>query len=102
MFLESFTRYIQILFSLIFSIFSFLFLLTQQQGLLYYSSSEGKQMSRTTISTFQLFQAFPDVETARKYLESKLWPNGPVNAARRSQLSRLHFLQKCLLRCGLG
>ena len=33
-------------------------------------------MSRSTISTFQLFQKFPDVETARKYLESKLWPNG--------------------------
>jgi len=33
-------------------------------------------MSRSTISTFQLFKLFPDVETARKYLESKLWPNG--------------------------
>lgn len=35
-------------------------------------------MSRSTISTFQLFQRFPDVETARKYLESRLWPKGPV------------------------
>lgn len=35
-------------------------------------------MSRSTISTFQLFQKFPDVEAARKYLESRLWPNGPV------------------------
>jgi transposase-like protein len=35
-------------------------------------------MSRSTISTFQLFQKFPDVETARKYLESRLWPNGVV------------------------
>jgi len=35
-------------------------------------------MSRSTISTFQLFQKFPDVETARKYLESRLWPNGAV------------------------
>src|SRR5271167_3442890 len=35
-------------------------------------------MSRSTISTFQLFQKFPDVETARKYLESRLWPAGPV------------------------
>lgn len=35
-------------------------------------------MSRSTISTFQLFQKFPDVETARKYLESRLWPNGPT------------------------
>ena len=32
-------------------------------------------MSRSTISTFQLFELFPDVETARKYLESRLWPN---------------------------
>lgn len=30
----------------------------------------------TTISTFQLFQMFPDAESARVYLESRLWPNG--------------------------
>ncbi len=35
-------------------------------------------MSRSTISTFQLFQMFPDVETARMFLESRLWPDGPV------------------------
>lgn len=29
-----------------------------------------------TISTFQLFQLFPDAESARLYLESRLWPNG--------------------------
>jgi transposase-like protein len=33
-------------------------------------------MSRSTISTFQLFKLFPDVETARKYLESRLWKDG--------------------------
>ena len=33
-------------------------------------------MSRSTISTFQLFQAFPDEEAARLYLESRLWPGG--------------------------
>jgi transposase-like protein len=33
-------------------------------------------MSRSTISTFQLFNLFPDVETARKYLESRLWKDG--------------------------
>lgn len=33
-------------------------------------------MSKSTISTFQLFSLFPDVETARKYLESRLWKNG--------------------------
>ncbi len=29
-----------------------------------------------TISTFQLFQLFPDAESARLYLEARLWPNG--------------------------
>jgi len=27
-----------------------------------------------TISTFQLFKMFPDQESARKYFESRLWP----------------------------
>lgn len=35
-------------------------------------------MSRSTISTFQLFELIPDQETARKYLEARLWPNGVV------------------------
>jgi len=29
-----------------------------------------------TISTFQLFQMFPDQDAARAYLESRLWPQG--------------------------
>ena len=33
---------------------------------------------QTTISTFELFKLFPDQDTARVYLESRLWPNGPV------------------------
>ena len=33
-------------------------------------------MAKTTISTFQLFARFPDQESARVYLESRLWPNG--------------------------
>lgn len=33
-------------------------------------------MSQSTISTFQLFSMFPDQETARIYLESRLWPDG--------------------------
>lgn len=33
-------------------------------------------MSRSTISTFKLFEMFPDEETARVYLESRLWPKG--------------------------
>jgi len=35
-------------------------------------------MSKSTISTFQLFKLFPDQESARIYLESVLWPNGPT------------------------
>ena len=35
-------------------------------------------MSKSTISTFELFAMFPDVETARTYLEGRLWPNGPT------------------------
>jgi transposase-like protein/DNA-binding transcriptional regulator YiaG len=31
---------------------------------------------KITISTFQLFEMFPNQESARKYLESKLWPDG--------------------------
>lgn len=31
---------------------------------------------KITISTFELFQMFPDQESARKYLESRLWPEG--------------------------
>lgn len=30
----------------------------------------------TTISTFQLFKLFPDAESARTYLEARLWPDG--------------------------
>ena len=33
-------------------------------------------MSKSTISTFELFAMIPDAETARIYLESRLWPNG--------------------------
>lgn len=34
-------------------------------------------MSKSTISTFQLFEMIPDQETARTYLEARLWPEGP-------------------------
>src|SRR5208282_5829484 len=34
-------------------------------------------MSKSTISTFQLFAMFPDQEAARVHLEKRLWPNGP-------------------------
>lgn len=35
-------------------------------------------MSRSTISTFQLFAMFPDEESARVYLEGRIWPSGPI------------------------
>ena len=35
-------------------------------------------MSRSTISTFKLFELFPDEASAREYLEGRLWPSGPV------------------------
>jgi transposase-like protein len=35
-------------------------------------------MSKSTISTFQLFALIPDEESARVYLEALLWPDGPV------------------------
>ena len=34
-------------------------------------------MSKSTISTYQLFAMFPDQETARAHLESRRWPDGP-------------------------
>jgi transposase-like protein len=35
-------------------------------------------MSKSTISTFQLFEMIPDQEAARTYIEGMLWPNGPI------------------------
>lgn len=35
-------------------------------------------MSKSTISTFEVFQMFPDAESARLFLESRLWPDGVV------------------------
>jgi transposase-like protein len=34
-------------------------------------------MSRSTISTFQLFEMFPDAESARLHIEAQRWPEGP-------------------------
>jgi Transposase zinc-ribbon domain len=35
-------------------------------------------MSRSTISTFKLFELFPTNDSARLYLEARLWPDGPI------------------------
>ena len=53
----------------------------------------------TTISTFQLFQMFPDQESARVYLESRLWPNGvvcPICAATERITARKDGYYRCL------
>jgi transposase-like protein len=42
-------------------------------------------MSRSTISTFQLFSLYPDAESARKYLESRLWKQGATCPKCKSQ-----------------
>jgi transposase-like protein len=34
-------------------------------------------VSKSTISTFELFEMVPDQEKARVYLEGRLWPQGP-------------------------
>ena len=34
-------------------------------------------MSKSTISTFELFKMLPDQEAARVYIEGRLWPEGP-------------------------
>lgn len=35
-------------------------------------------MSKSTISTFKLFEMFPNEQAAREYLEARLWPNGVI------------------------
>jgi transposase-like protein len=35
-------------------------------------------MSKSTISTFELFQMFPDAESARAYFEARRWPDGVI------------------------
>jgi len=55
-------------------------------------------MSRTTISTFQLFEIFPDEDAARKYLEDRLWPSGPVCPTCKGQ-DRLTTRKKGFHRC---
>lgn len=35
-------------------------------------------MSKSTISTFELFQMFPDNDSARLYFEARRWPSGAV------------------------
>ena len=55
-------------------------------------------MSKSTISTFKLFEIFPDEETAREYLEGRLWPNGttcPTCATRERITPRKAGFYRC-------
>jgi hypothetical protein len=50
-------------------------------------------MSKSTISLLQLFQMFPDAETARGYMEARRWHrrerrrDGPQNGAQEHQIN---------------
>jgi transposase-like protein len=54
-------------------------------------------MSRSTISTFQLFAMYPDEESARLYLEGRIWPNGVTCPSCRSG-ERISTLGVCATR----
>src|SRR5512140_2518860 len=53
---------------------------------------------KITISTFQLFEMFPDQESARVYLESRLWPKG-VKCPHCGEMKRIHTLKGGFYRC---
>src|ERR1700685_1513547 len=55
-------------------------------------------MSKSTISTFELFALIPDAETARQYLETRLWPNGTA-CPTCSGLDRITARKKGFYRC---
>ena len=56
-------------------------------------------MSRSTISTFQLFQKFPDVPSARTYLESRLWKTGPTCPYCKAGTDRIKARTQGFYRC---
>lgn len=53
---------------------------------------------KITLSTFQIFQKFPDQESARIYLESRLWPNG-VKCSFCGQLENITTRKNGFYRC---
>jgi len=55
-------------------------------------------MSKSTISTFELFQMFPDAESARAYLEQKRWPDGAICPAC-NEAKRVHARKDGFYRC---
>lgn len=57
-------------------------------------------MSRSTISTFKLFGMIPDAETARKYLEERLWKDG-VYCPKCGQKERITTRKGGFYRCNV-
>lgn len=60
-------------------------------------------MSKSTISTFELFALIPDAESARLYLEARLWPDGatcPSCLSRKRITTRKGGFYRCN-RCAL-
>ena len=55
-------------------------------------------MSRSTISTFQLFQMFPTAESAQKYFEERRWSNG-VTCPHCKENERITPREKGFYRC---
>lgn len=55
-------------------------------------------MSRSTISTFELFQMFPDNDSARLYFESRRWPSGATCPAC-GEAERIYHKGGALFRC---
>lgn len=53
-------------------------------------------MSKSTISTFELFQRFPDAESARLYFEAARWPDGAACPASPKHLD--HYVSEFTFR----
>lgn len=55
-------------------------------------------MSKSTISTFELFQMFPDQESARAYFEAQRWPEG-VTCPACNEAKRIGIRKDGFYRC---
>ena len=55
-------------------------------------------MNRTTISFIELFNRFPDQESARSYMEAQRWPDGPV-CPHCKEAKRIHARKGGYYRC---
>lgn len=56
-------------------------------------------MSKSTISTFELLQLFPNEEAARAYIEARRWPNGAVNCPHCGCLDNITARKNGFYRC---